>query len=73
MSALKSIGAKNIHLENESGMSNQPEVVVFNGSKRQAEDALNEAGITDSPDFFYLEEVNHQWKLTPNQLATKSA
>lgn len=37
------------------------------------EDALSEAGITDSPDFFYLEEVNHQWKLTPNQLATKSA
>jgi len=47
MSALKSIGAKNIHLENDGGMSNQPEVVVFNGSKRQAEDALNEAFDTD--------------------------
>ena len=47
MSALKSIGAKNIHLENDGGMSNQPEVVVFNGNKRQAEDALNEAFDTD--------------------------
>lgn len=42
MSALKSIGAKNIHLEKDNGMFNLPEVVVFNGNKRQAEDALNE-------------------------------
>ena len=47
MSALKSIGAKNIHLENDGGMSNQPQVVVFNGSKNQATDALNEAFDTD--------------------------
>jgi hypothetical protein len=43
MSALKSIGAKNIRLEKQYDNYNHPEVVVFNGNKRQAEDALNEA------------------------------
>ena len=47
MSALKSIGAKNIHLENDNGMFNLPEVVVFNGDKNKATDALNEAFDTD--------------------------
>jgi hypothetical protein len=43
MSVLESIGAKNIRLENDRGWSNQPEVVVFNGDKNKAVDALNEA------------------------------
>jgi hypothetical protein len=47
MSALKSIGAKNIRLEKQYDNYNHPEVVVFNGNKRQAEDALNEAFDTD--------------------------
>jgi len=43
MSALKSIGAKNIRLEKQYDNYNHPEVVVFNGNKNQAVDALNEA------------------------------
>ena len=43
ISALESIGAKNIYLEQDRGWSNQPEVVVFSGvSKSKAEDKLNE-------------------------------
>jgi hypothetical protein len=57
ISTLKSIGAKNIRLENESGMSNQPEVVVFNGSKNQATDALNEAFDTD-----YIMVYEKDWR-----------
>ena len=47
MSVLESIGAKNIRLENDRGWSNQPEVVVFNGDKNKAQDALNEAFDTE--------------------------
>ena len=47
MSVLEKIGAKKIHLENDRGWSNQPEVVVFNGDKNKAEDALNEAFDTE--------------------------
>ena len=57
ISALKGIGAKNIRLENDRGWSNQPEVVVFNGSKNQAVDALNEAFDTD-----YIRVSEKDWR-----------
>jgi hypothetical protein len=57
MSALKSIGAKNIRLENDRGWSNQPEVVVFNGDKNKAQDALNEAFDTD-----YIRVSEKDWR-----------
>ena len=57
MSALKSIGAKNIRLENDRGWSNQPEVVVFNGDKNKAEEALNEAFDTD-----YIRVREKDWR-----------
>ncbi len=57
ISALEGIGAKNIRLENDRGWSNQPEVVVFNGSKNQAVDALNEAFDTD-----YIRVSEKDWR-----------
>jgi hypothetical protein len=57
ISALESVGAKNIRLENDRGWSNQPEVVVFNGSKNQAVDALNEAFDTD-----YIRVSEKDWR-----------
>ena len=57
MSVLKSIGAKNIRLENDRGWFNQPEVVVFNGDKNKAQDALNEAFDTD-----YIRVSEKDWR-----------
>jgi gas vesicle protein len=57
MSVLESIGAKNIRLENDRGWFNQPEVVVFNGNKLQAEDALNEAF-----DTYYIRVREKDWR-----------
>jgi hypothetical protein len=57
ISALKGIGAKNIRLENDRGWSNQPEVVVFNGDKNKAQDALNEAFDTD-----YIRVSEKDWR-----------
>lgn len=57
ISTLEGIGAKNIRLENDRGWSNQPEVVVFNGSKNQAVDALNEAFDTD-----YIRVSEKDWR-----------
>jgi hypothetical protein len=57
ISALKGIGAKNIRLENDRGWFNQPEVVVFNGDKNKAQDALNEAFDTD-----YIRVSEKDWR-----------
>jgi hypothetical protein len=57
MSVLESIGAKNIRLENDRGWFNQPEVVVFNGDKNKAQDALNEAFDTD-----YIRVSEKDWR-----------
>jgi hypothetical protein len=57
MSVLESIGAKNIRLENDRGWFNQPEVVVFNGDKNKAQDALNEAFDTD-----YIRISEKDWR-----------
>ena len=57
MSVLKSIGAKNIRLEKDNGMFNQPEVVVFNGDKNKAVDALNEAFDTE-----YIRVSEKDWR-----------
>jgi hypothetical protein len=57
MSVLESIGAKKIHLENDRGWFNQPEVVVFYGDKNKAQDALNEAFDTD-----YIRVSEKDWR-----------
>jgi hypothetical protein len=57
MSVLEKIGAKNIRLENDRGWSNQPEVVVFNGDRNKAQDALNEAFDTD-----YIRVREKDWR-----------
>jgi hypothetical protein len=57
MSVLESIGAKKIHLENDRGWFNQPEVVVFYGDKNKAQDALNEVFDTD-----YIRVSEKDWR-----------
>ena len=59
--ALKSIGATDIHLENEGGKSNQPEVVVFN-YKGNNEEPLRVIGEVLETEWLYVYPVD--WRVT---------
>jgi len=59
--ALKSIGATDIHLENEGGKSNQPEVVVFS-YKGTNEEPLRVIGEALETEWLYVYPVD--WRVT---------
>jgi len=50
-------GGKDVHLENDRGWSNQPEVVVFKGDKNRIERALNDAFGTE-----YIRVSEKDWR-----------
>lgn len=59
--ALNSIGATDVHLENEGGKSNQPEVVVFN-YKGTKEEPLRVIGEALETEWIYVYPVD--WRVT---------